>query len=109
VLAGKDAGQAARRAASLKEAHASRGERGFWRKSCELLKQDRERGDGVSPYALATSYAHLGDDDSAIEWLRRAYEERERLLLQLGTEPCFDHLLGDSRVVELLRLTGLSS
>ena len=109
VLAGRSIEQAACEADSLKQAYASRGEQGFWNEKRSILMNNLERGDYVSPYSLAIVSAHLGDNRSAIEWLQRAYKQRDRLLLQLKTETCFDSLFNDPSVAEILKLIGLSS
>ena len=40
----------------------------------QLLKMAQERY--VSPYHMAYVYTGLGEDETAIEWLERAFEER---------------------------------
>ncbi|HEY7613917.1 MAG TPA: tetratricopeptide repeat protein, partial [Gemmatimonadales bacterium] len=44
----------------------------------EVLRrlEERSRESYVSPYHLAYVYAGLGEDDTAMDWLERAYEER---------------------------------
>jgi serine/threonine protein kinase/Tfp pilus assembly protein PilF len=53
------------------------------------------------------SCAYLGETDMALEWLTRCVEERQRLVLDMGTEPAFAELRSDSRFADLLRQMGL--
>jgi hypothetical protein len=49
----------------------------------------------------------LGDNERALEWLAKAYEERTGGLLLLKVEPIFDSLRSDPRFVKLTRRLGL--
>jgi eukaryotic-like serine/threonine-protein kinase len=72
----------------------------------ELEQRRRERY--VSPVALVTLHAALGDADGAFAWLERAYEERRGWLAYLDVEPVFDTLRRDARfrgLRERMRLT----
>ncbi len=57
----------------------------------------------VPASSFATVYTALGENDRAFEWLARAVEEHDPLLLSLTTEPCFDSLRPDPRYAALLR------
>jgi serine/threonine protein kinase/tetratricopeptide (TPR) repeat protein len=46
----------------------------------------------VSPYRLALVYASLGEDQEALMWLEKAYEEPEWFLIFLRLEPPFRRL-----------------
>ncbi|MCH7766719.1 MAG: hypothetical protein IH916_09195, partial [Acidobacteria bacterium] len=48
-------------------------------------------------------YAGLGQNDRALEWLERAYEERSEVLILLKLEPIFDPPRSDPRFQSLLR------
>ena len=48
-------------------------------------------------YDLALVHAALGERDAAIEWLRRAYDERYGPLVFLGVDPDIDGVRGDPR------------
>jgi hypothetical protein len=52
---------------------------------------------------LADDYARLGRTDEALEWLERAYEERDGSLAFIKTEPAYDGLRSDPRFQDLLR------
>jgi serine/threonine-protein kinase len=57
----------------------------------------------VSPFFLAVAHTGLGESTAAIEWLERAYAERDWLVCVLKTDPIFDPLRGDPRFQDLLR------
>jgi len=61
----------------------------------------------VSPTVIAYLYAHAENDDQAFHWLKRAYEEREPILVFLRIEPDWDSLRSDQRFQDLLRRIGL--
>jgi serine/threonine-protein kinase len=108
LLAGKNADQVSLETDSLKRAFASRGEQGFWEETRSNLEKNLKRHGHATPYLLAIASAHLGDNDGAIEWLLQAYKQRDRMLLHLKTEPCFDSILNEPSVRELIQLIGLS-
>ncbi len=56
----------------------------------------------VPAYVRATICAGLGDDDRAIKWLQRAYEERS-FLTWLKVDPVFDGLRDESRFTAILK------
>jgi TolB-like protein/Flp pilus assembly protein TadD len=61
----------------------------------------------VSSIYFATVYTGLGDKDTALNWLDRAYQERNDRLVYLGAEPMADPLLSDPRYQQLLGKIGL--
>jgi eukaryotic-like serine/threonine-protein kinase len=62
----------------------------------------------VSPTYIARIYLGLGDNDRALAWLRKGYDEHSDHLLNLGVEPIYDPLRADPRFVEMLRGIGLT-
>jgi hypothetical protein len=52
-------------------------------------------------------YVGLGDHDRALEWLDRAYQQRDVQLVHLANHWFFDPLHTDPRFEELLRKIGL--
>ena len=67
---------------------------------------ERSRQGYVSPYYFALLYTGLGEKDLALEWLEKAYEERQPYLYLLKVEPVFDGLHSDPRFQDLLRRLG---
>jgi serine/threonine protein kinase/tetratricopeptide (TPR) repeat protein len=63
----------------------------------------------VSPYDLSIIYVGLGDKNSAIEQLNKAYEDRAGWIIYLNVEPVFDPIRSDPRFVELVRRLKLGS
>src|SRR3989442_3462 len=64
---------------------------------------EASKQDYISPIALATDYAVLGEKDKAFEWLEKAYEEHAPGLLDLDLDPDYDSLRTDSRFQNLVR------
>jgi serine/threonine-protein kinase len=92
-------------AVALKAAFRKSGMRGFWRKEIELRKEQAKRR-YVSPIWVARSYAFLGEQDQAFEWLELAYRERDNWLVYLKVDRWWDGLRSDPRFKDLLRRVG---
>ena len=73
----------------------------------ELIAR-REQGDYVPATPIGATFVALGDKESALEWLDRAYADRTHDLYLLKVNPRFDPLRGDPRFIALLRRMGLS-
>jgi TolB-like protein len=61
----------------------------------------------VSSLYFAALYTGLGDNHTALDWLDRAYKERNDRLVYLGAEPMADPLRSDPRFAQLLAKIGL--
>jgi tetratricopeptide (TPR) repeat protein len=61
----------------------------------------------VSPFDIAMVYTGLGDKDIALQWLEKAFAERDPGLDLLKIEPALDSLRSDPRFVSLLERVGL--
>lgn len=59
------------------------------------------------PLKVALSHAAVGDRDQALDWLERAYGQKDPRLIFLSVNPDFDPLRGDARFERLLRNVGL--
>jgi hypothetical protein len=57
---------------------------------------------------MALAYTGVEDTPAALDELYKAYEQRDVILVWLGTEPRLDPLRGEPRFAELLRRIGLS-
>lgn len=66
----------------------------------ELLQ--RAEQEYIQPALIATIYAALGENDSAFEWLEKAFEDKHGFLIYLNVEPAFDSLRTDPRFTDLL-------
>jgi serine/threonine-protein kinase len=61
----------------------------------------------VPPVAFAAVYAGLGKIDDAFEWLGKAVQERDGLLIYLKVGSVFDSLRSDSRFAAIVTQVGL--
>jgi hypothetical protein len=61
-----------------------------------LSEQIQHWGD-TGAYFIARSYAYPGDLDLALEWLERAYKQRDPALIEMFGNPNFDSLADDPR------------
>lgn len=85
--------------ASVREAYAAKG----WLGLCRMrIASGRE-----SPCSLAGLYARTGDNDRAIEHLRKAYDEHDFFLLFIGADPELAPLHSDPRYVDIARRVGV--
>ncbi|MGB6341001.1 MAG: hypothetical protein WBF32_14615, partial [Candidatus Aminicenantaceae bacterium] len=55
------------------------------------------------PWQIATLYTRAGKNDEALEWLEKAYEERDPNFSYICVDPIFDDLRDDPRFQKLLR------
>jgi eukaryotic-like serine/threonine-protein kinase len=63
----------------------------------------------VSPYGIASFYAVIGENDRALDWLEKAYSERDGTLVWLKVHPRLDGLRGEPRFRDLLARLKLDS
>ena len=54
-------------------------------------------------YCVALNYAYRGDHDLALQWLERAYEQKNYDLLEIVGEPLLGNLADDPRYKAILR------
>jgi TolB-like protein/tetratricopeptide (TPR) repeat protein len=71
----------------------------------ELTERSKQQYVGSSDFAVA--YAGLGQRDQAIQWLERAYEERDSHAPFLHVDPRLASLREDPRFLALLKHAGL--
>jgi len=90
----------------LKEVYAKSGWKAYLKASIDMLMRDSFRAQ-LPPFVIATFHARLGDNDEAIQWLEKGYEERDFRMTLLSVSPEFDGLRSDPRFRELVRRMGL--
>jgi serine/threonine-protein kinase len=91
--------------AELEGAWTAAGAAGYWR--WRLAELERAVGRRyVPPSEFARAYAALGRRDLALEWLERAYRERDQMEL-LQVSPYYDALRSDPRFQRLVKRVGL--
>jgi TolB-like protein/tetratricopeptide (TPR) repeat protein len=63
----------------------------------------------TSPTDLGMGYAAIGENERALFWLEKAYEEHDPPLAEIKVSPFVDGLRSDARFQELLRKSGISN
>jgi DNA-binding winged helix-turn-helix (wHTH) protein/tetratricopeptide (TPR) repeat protein len=71
----------------------------------ELKQLARQRY--VSAYNIGMVHAGLGEKKAALDWLVKAYHQRDVWLVWLKVNPRFDNLRAESRFTDLMRRVGL--
>jgi serine/threonine-protein kinase len=61
----------------------------------------------VAPHFFAGVHIGLGENDRALEYLEKSYEEHSHWLIYLHMDPSMDDLRNDPRFQDLLRRVGL--
>jgi serine/threonine protein kinase/Tfp pilus assembly protein PilF len=87
-------------------AYAKADRKGEALKILEELKQ-LSTGRYVPSLRIDHIYIGLGENDLALEWLEKAYEERDATLIWLKTNHVYDSLRSDPRFKALLKKMGL--
>jgi serine/threonine-protein kinase len=86
-------------------AYVAAGQKEEAQKELKALLSDGKFG---CAFAVARIHAALGENDQAIEWLRKALDERDSAALWLKSDPTLDGLRSDPRFAELLKEMRLS-
>jgi tetratricopeptide (TPR) repeat protein len=95
--------------AKFKEAYRVSGWRGIWQKQIELDQERMTEGKITYATTFAMNYALLGDKEQTLEWLERAYQNREGQGLRwINSDPRLDSLRPEPRFQDLVRRVGLS-
>ena len=71
--------------------------------SDDALRKQIEHWEGTGAYWVALSYAYRGDPDLALEWLERAYKQRDAALIEILGNPLLDSLADDPRFKAFLQ------
>jgi TolB-like protein/DNA-binding winged helix-turn-helix (wHTH) protein len=69
--------------------------------------QERSKRGYVPAYDLAVIHLALGENETALQWLQKAYDEHDWALVVLAVEPRLDPLRSDPRFQVLMRKVGL--
>jgi len=69
-----------------------------------LLEQSKR--EYVSPHHIALIYVGLGQKGRALEWIEKAYQNREEMVVFLKVDPQWDSLRSDPRFEDLLHRVG---
>ncbi|HEX7297137.1 MAG TPA: tetratricopeptide repeat protein, partial [Pyrinomonadaceae bacterium] len=91
----------------LKKIYAESGEEGLLRADRDFLLDQAKKGDERS-FWIATSYAQLGDNDKAFEWLTKAVDERAIIFTYFVSDYRWDKVRSDPRYTAVLRRVGLA-
>ena len=73
------------------------------RRQAQNAHREYLSADIVDPWQVAYFYMGEGDEDQAVEWLTKAYEQRSANVCLLKVDPWFDPLRSDPRFQDLLR------
>jgi TolB-like protein/Tfp pilus assembly protein PilF len=90
----------------LVRAYAHAGRRTEALRLLDELKQRQQKG-YVPTAAFVNAYLGLGDNERAMVWLERAYDEQSTIMQYIKVHPFFDPLRGDPRFADLVRRVGL--
>jgi serine/threonine-protein kinase len=85
---------------SLRQAFADSGSTGFWRRWLEM--DIRQSGGNPDPLRIAKLWGRAGDTNRSLEWLERAYAERNPGLTFLQVDPAFASLRSHPRMQRIL-------
>jgi TolB-like protein/Flp pilus assembly protein TadD len=69
----------------------------------QALREQIARAADIHAYSIAVTYAYRGDGDQAMQWLERAYAQRDPYLNEIHTEPLFKNITDDPRFKAFLR------
>jgi TolB-like protein/Tfp pilus assembly protein PilF len=103
-LAVKHSGGGTEALAGLAQALAVTGDTLAMQKVMEQIHESPGRY--VSPYHVARVYGAIHDENRALEWLERAYQEHNPDLIELTREPSFVSLHSNVKFVDLLARIG---
>lgn len=88
-------------AEEVKEIYAKSGIKAMWRKRLEQINAyEKPLSDVAWPKVIV--YARLNDEDKTLEWLNKAYERRERWILNIKYDAEFNFIRDDPRFLDLI-------
>jgi len=71
----------------------------------KLLKLYKERW--IPPYHLAIVYAGLGEKQNALDWLERAFDQRDPKMAFLKVASCWNDIRTEPRFIGLMKRMNL--
>jgi non-specific serine/threonine protein kinase len=92
--------------AALEQGLTEAGYKGAQRRIAHVLASRYDGPGSVNPRTVAQIFFYAGENDLAIEWFEKAYEQREPNLPYLG-RPYWEPLRSDPRFQDLLRRIGI--
>jgi TolB-like protein len=92
--------------AALRKAYAENGWYGFEKLELEMALKEAQKGTGFS-FTTAAHYALVGDNDKAMEWLEKTYQEHGKDMMLIRVDPRLDGLRSDPRFKGMLERVGL--
>jgi serine/threonine-protein kinase len=107
IIDGVDTERVSKECSALRKAFREGGESGYWGERLAQAKRNRKPED--ENYEIATIYVRLGEKEEALDWLDKAYSQRDRRLRRLIVDQCWDGLRGELRFQRLLRKVGFVS
>jgi eukaryotic-like serine/threonine-protein kinase len=102
------AGKNPRYLAYLGNARAKAGDAAGARAILEQLVSLEAGGRYVSALDRALVYSGLGENNRALDWIEKAFDDRPSLMPYLNIDPLWDGLLGDPRFTKLVARLGLA-
>ena len=110
LLLGRPPEQVEKNTVELKDAYRGSGERGFWQKMLEIVRQNNQAGNReIAPLTLAYYQLVMGNQEDALETLEKAVTSGPHYtnFVRLKTNPQWTPLRAEPRFKELLRKVGL--
>jgi adenylate cyclase len=113
LIAFKLDGQSTTEVQKFRDAFQRNGWPGFWSEYLKTLLEsqktalEKDKNAYFKNESLAFAYAANKDKDKALEYLNRAFEDRDPDLITIRMSPVYDFLADDPRFKELLKKIGL--
>ena len=85
----------------MRDSYASSGMTGFWK--AWLAMDLRQSGPSPDPVRMAATHLLAGDTAQALDWLDRAFDERNPGLIYLRRDPAIAGMRSHPRVLRITR------
>jgi hypothetical protein len=108
LLVGESPETVMQQAHALRKAWTAEGPRGYWKKLLEFSQLPESPPETYKDlYPLAIIYTRLGERETALSYLEKAYDARDLGLTELTIEPACDPIRSDPRFQALAHRLGL--